>query len=438
MAMAEQDVTGTSRDSSSAAAPQAETLINPEGAELVKDPFAAYSRIREEAPLARAVLPGVEPFWLVTRHEDVTKVLSDSRFVVNVANVPGMKDIANRLDQYQLANGIPAEYVKYSRSNLTGLDGADHVRVRRLVSQVFTPRRVAELRPRVEAIAEGLLERLPGLTHNGIVDLVQHFSHPLSFTVVSDLVGVPEADRVRFRFAALEWVTARLPGGGTDRRLFRKTAFDYVRDLIELRRAEPRDDLSSALIRAHDDGDRLNDTELVWTILSLIFAGLDATVHFISNGIAALLTHGDQLALLRDNPGLMPRAVNELMRWCGPGLATPYRYATEDIEIGGGLVCKGDAIMPIIAGANYDWRVFENPEQLDITRDPEPGRKTHLGFGHGPHYCLGAALARLEAEVAFEAMPRRFPHLALAVDPRDLQRYPGGMWKLMALPVRLR
>jgi cytochrome P450 len=411
--------------------------VAPQGEDLVKDPFAAYSGIRERARMVRGTVPGVEPFWMVTRYDDVKMVLSDPRFVVNTANVPGIADDANRMDQVQLASGISPEYVAYSRANLTGLDGADHLRLRRLVSQAFTPRRVNELRPRAEEITARLLDRLPGLALDGVVDLLQHFAAPLPITVICELIGVPEEERNRFRAATWEWMAGAGLGGRTGGRK-RQSAFDCVRDLIERRRARPEDDLASALIRAHDeDGDRLSDTELVWTIFALVQAGHETTVHFISNGIAALLTHPDQRTLLRTDPGLMPRAVEELLRWCGPALGAVFRYATEDVEIGDATVRKGEAVMPIVPGANYDPRIFDEPERLDITRDGGRDRESHLGLGHGLHYCLGAALVRQEASVAFEALLDRFPDVSLAVAPEDLKRGRGHMWKLLSLPVRL-
>jgi len=418
--------------------PDAIGLVNPEGAELVKDPFTTYSRIREQARLARAGMPGVEPFWIVTRYDDVKAVMNDPRFVVNTANVPGMEDTPNRMDQIQIANGISPEYVEYSRSNLTSVDGDDHLRLRKLVSQAFTARRITELRPRVEEITAQLLDRLPGAAQDGVVDLLRHFAYPMPLTVICELVGVPEDERQRFRVAVWEWMAGAGPAAGAGGGKRRETAFDYIIDLIGRRRAEPRDDLISALIRAHEeDGDRLSDQELVWTILSLVFAGHETTVHLITNGTAALLTHPDQLALLRERPDLMPKAVNELMRWCGPALGAPFRYATEDIEVAGGTVRKGEAIMPIIAGANHDPRMFPEPERLDITRDLGRAHETHVGFGYGLHYCLGAALARQEAAVAFGALLERFPDLALAVEPEELERGRGGMWKLLSLPVKI-
>ncbi|MFD0689598.1 cytochrome P450 family protein [Actinomadura fibrosa] len=415
--------------------------VDPESPELVRDPFTAYSEIRERTRMVRAAMTGVEPFWMVTRYDDAKTVLSDPRFVVNAANVPGMADTASRIEQFQLASGIAPEHVEYSRASLSSLDGADHHRLRRLVSQAFTPRRVAGLRPRVEEITERLLDRLPEVAEDGVVDLLMHFATPLPLTVICELVGVPEDERNRFRAAVWDWMIGSGSGGGAGgarRRVRRETAFDYVRGLVERRRARPENDLASALIRVHDeDGDRLSDGELVYTILSLVVAGYHTTTHFITNGTAALLTHPDQLALLRERPELMPRAVEELLRWCNPVLGAHFRYATEDLDVGGRPVRKGEPVMPIVPGANYDPRVFDGPDRLDLTRDGGRDHESHLSFGHGLHYCLGAALARQEGAVAFEALLRRFPDLALAVDPGDLKHGSDHFWRLLSLPVRI-
>jgi cytochrome P450 len=215
-----------------------------------------------------------------------------------------------------------------------------------------------------------------------------------------------------------------------------------IRRLIERRRTEPADDLISGLIQAQggvglDKGDRLSVTEVISTILVLNFAGHETTTHLIGNGTAALLRHSEQLALLRRDPSLIPSAVHELLRWCGPVQVDQLRYATEDVEIGGTTVRKGEGVLPILVGANFDPRVFEDPERLDITRGVRGG-ETHVAFSYGPHYCLGAALARQEAEVAFEALLRRFPHLALAVEPTDLEFEPTPRHRqLKALPLIL-
>jgi cytochrome P450 len=218
-----------------------------------------------------------------------------------------------------------------------------------------------------------------------------------------------------------------------------KEIVDYIRDLISMRRAEPREDLVTALIRIRDeDGDQLSDNEMVTMVMTLVLAGHETTALLLGNGMAALLAHPDQLALLRADPSLAPRAVQELMRWCSPIQGTRMRYATEDVEFRGETIRRGDPVIAMLVAANHDPRQFPEPERLDITRLPEGRREAHLGFGHGIHYCLGAALAREECEVAFVALARRFPNLALAVPPQRLRRVPLPMtWQLAHLPVRL-
>ncbi|MCT9930789.1 cytochrome P450 [Planotetraspora sp. A-T 1434] len=399
-------------------------LMDPE---LMGDPFGGFARLREQAPMARATFPGVDaPIWLVTRYDDVKVVLSDPRFVNNPAGVPGM-DVRDLRDQMIRARGIPPEYAKYVLDGVLDVDGADHIRLRKLVSRAFTARRVSELRPRVEEITESLLDGL-----DGVVDLMERFAYPLPITVICELVGIPEEDRPRWR----EWGRALVSlEPGTFAAPLREMVA-HVQELIVRRRAEPTGDLLTGLIRAQDeDGDRLGDTEMITMVLTLVLAGHETTAHLIGNGVVALLTHPDQLARLRGEPGLLPRAVHELMRWCGPVQATRMRYATEDLDIGGMPVRRGEAVMAVLVAANHDPREFDDPGRLDLTRQRT---EAHVGFGQGLHYCLGAALARQEAEVAFEALLRRFPGLALAVEPDKLERQllPGS-WRLARLPVRL-
>ncbi|MEU9887020.1 cytochrome P450 [Sphaerisporangium sp. NPDC051011] len=418
---------GTGRD------PVTVNLMDPG---LMADPFAGYGRLREEAPLVRGTFFGRgTPMWLATRYEDVKMVLGDHRFVNNPASVPGL-DVENIRRRELGARGIPADLAEYVLESVLDADGADHIRLRRLVSRAFTARRVSELRPRVEQITEELLDRLAATAEDGVADLIEHFAYPLPITVICELVGIPEEDRPRWRAWGKALVT--LENGGMGEALREMVA--HIHELIDRRRAAPTGDLLTGLIRAHDeDGDRLSDTEMVTLVLTLVLAGHETTAHLIGNGTAALLAHPGQLALLRSDPALMPRAVHELMRWCGPVQATRMRYATEDLTVGGMPVRKGETVMAVLVGANHDPRAFDDPERLDITREPEAGRKeTHVGFGYGLHYCLGAALARQEGEVAFEALLRRFPDLSLAVDPADLERQPmPGSWRLARLPVKL-
>ncbi|MFF5265339.1 cytochrome P450 [Actinomadura viridis] len=406
--------------------------------ELVRAPFTVYSRLRERRSLHRAVMPGLGAVWIVTRHDDVRAVLSDPRLVNDVVNVPEA-DVPNMSERAAQAGGVPPEYIKYVYPTVVDIDGAAHARLRRLVAPAFTARRVERLRPRVEEIAARLLDRLPEAAEDGVVDLIPHFARPLPITVICELVGIPEADRGRW----VRWSGALAAGTEPMGEAVRGMVED-TRRLIGRRRARPADDLISTLIRAQQTGggDRLDDTELINLVLSLVVAGHETTSGMIAEGVAALLSHPGQLDLIRrDPPAVLPRAVHEVMRWRPPVLLTRVRYARADLEIGGQRVARGERVMPILAAAGHDPRSFPAPEHFDITRSANR-RETHVSFGYGPHYCMGAALARQEGEVAFGALLRRFPGLALAVAPEDLERSRAdgatpGTWRLGALPVRL-
>lgn len=409
-------------------APPTVDLADPE---LLRDPFHAYSRLRERSPMAQVVIGGRgSPLWLVTRHEDVRFVLSDRRFVNDPANVPGL-DLTDARTEVFRQLGIDDRYAPYLLENLLDADGADHLRLRRLVSRAFTARRVAGLRPRVEAITGALLDRL-----DDPADLLEEFAYPLPITVISELVGIPEADRDRWRAWSRALMRSQEPEHFTPAL---RGMVDYIEDLAARRRAEPAADLVTALIRAHDeDGAGLSEFELVAMVLALVLAGHETTAHLIGNGVVALLTHPDQRRRLAADPALAPGAVHELLRWCGPVHATRVRYAAEDVEIGGRRLRKGSPVMASLVSANYDPRHVEDPHRLDLARQPDGRRETHLAFGHGLHYCLGAALARLEAEIAFLALLARYPGMALAVAPEELEYVPSpGTWRLTGLPVRL-
>ena len=389
---------------------------------LIADPFGGYGRLREEAPVLRGVAMDGSPAWYVTRQDDVRDLLADHRFVTNPTTAGAADPRAALLGSM----GIPREYLRYLTHTVLDVDGIDHSRVRRLVSRTFTVFRVTELRPHVEEIAAALLDALPER-----VDLLAAYAYPLPITVISELVGVPETDRPAWRRWAKALVT-----------LDKETVPDAMRDmvahcqdLISRRRAEPTGDLISGLVAEHDDGDRLTDTEIVTMILTLVLAGHETTAHLISNGTLALLRHPDQLDLLRRDPSLWPGAVHELMRFCGPAHITRLRYATEEVELGGITIHAGDAVQSVLVSANFDPRAYEHPEQLDVTRRLGPG-DGHVGFGHGAHYCLGAALARQEAEVALRALVERFPDLALDGAEPEWVPMPGSH-RLKALPVRL-
>jgi cytochrome P450 len=382
--------------------------------EVLRDPFTAYGQARERSPLARLVAPGFGSMWALTRHDGARAMLSDPRFELNANSY--------------LRPDVPEHCLAYMRT-MQEMDGPEHSRLRRLVSPAFTARRAADFRPRIEPIVEDLLDDLPGHAEGGAVDLLRHFARPLPIDVICELVGIPEPDRPRWR----EYGAAVAAGWGQQFAEAIPGIIDGAKAAVARCTAEAGDHLVSNLIRTHaEHGDRLSETELVTLVWHLVLAGQTPT-NLIANAVETLLSHPEQLAALRHDTSLMPRAVEELTRWCGPQLLTLPRYAREDVEIGGVLVGKGEPVTAAIVSANRDPRVFADPDRLDISRSA--GSCGHLGYAHGPHFCLGASLARVQTEVALAALLRRFPDLALS---EDAGRVPDpGTWRLTSLPVTL-
>ena len=384
--------------------------------EVLRDPFTAYGRAREQSPVARIVAPGFGPMWTITRHEAARAMLSDPRFALT----------ANTYQQID----VPEHCRPYLRT-MQEMEGPEHTRLRRLVSPAFTARRAAEFRPRIEPIVERLLDDLPNHAENGTVDLLRHFAQPLPIDVISELVGIPEADRPRWR----RYGAAVAAGQGRQLAEAIPGIIADAKAAVAHRRAEPGGtDVISDLIRTQaEDGDRLSDTELVAFVWQLVLGG-QTPANLIANAVDTLLTHPAQFAALRTDPGLMPGAVAELTRWCGPQLLTFPRYAQEDVDLHGAPIRKGEPVTAAIAAVNRDPRAFADPDRLDVTRPAGPA--AHLGYAHGPHFCLGAALARVQTEVALTALLPRFPNLTLAAAPDDVRRdLDPGTWRLASLPV---
>jgi cytochrome P450 len=394
---------------------------------LIADPFGGYGRLREEGPVLRGRTPDGSPAWYVMRQEDVRTVLGDPRFVNNATSVPGVEVDSIRDKMVEMV-GIPPEYARFLTNTILDSDGDRHTRLRKLVSRAFTVRRVNELRPRVEEITARLLDKFVEP-----VDFMADFAYPLPITVICELVGVPEADRPSWR----EWGAAMITMKPDVVSVAVRDMVTHVQDLIARRRAEPADDLLTALVHVRDEeGDRLSEDELVTMVLTLVMAGHETTAHLLGNGLVALLEHPDQLAVLRSDPSLWPGAVHELMRWCSPVQITRIRYATQDVEMGGVVIRAGDPVQAVLLSANHDPREYTDPERLDVTRRPAGRGEGHVGFGHGFHYCLGAALARQEGEVALRAVVERFPKLALTSSEHEWVPAPG-MRRLARLPLHL-
>ncbi|MFG2136484.1 cytochrome P450 [Streptomyces sp. NPDC048650] len=400
---------------------------------LLAEPVKGYGALREQGRVVRGRFLDDSPVWFVTRFDDVREVLRDQRFVNSTSALDAADD--GPVGRLMETMGLPEEMRPYLLGSILNSDAPDHTRLRRLVSRAFTARKITDLRPRVQEITTELLARLPEHAEDGVVDLIEHFAYPLPITVICELVGIPEADRPQWRAWGADLVSLTPDAFGRSL----PAMIDHIHELIRLRRGALTDDLLSELTRAHDDdGGRLSDVEMVTLVLTLVIAGHETTAHLIGNGTAALLTHPDQRRLLQADPGLLPRAVHELMRWCGPVQMTQLRYASEDIDLAGTPVRKGDAVQLLLVSANFDPRHYDDPERLDLTRHPAGQAENHVGFGHGMHYCLGATLARQEGEVALGTLFTRYPDLSLAVRPDDLQRAAlPGSWRLKALPVRL-
>ncbi|MEU8918233.1 MULTISPECIES: cytochrome P450 family protein [Streptomyces] len=403
---------------------------------LIADPFGGYGALREQGPVVRGRFVDDSPVWLVTRFEEVRQVLRDQRFL----NDPTAPSLGRSFDDSPTARllemmGLPEHFRPYLLGSILNNDAPDHTRLRRLVSRAFTARKITDLRPRVEQITDELLTRLPEHAEDGVVDLIKHFAYPLPITVICELVGIAEADRPQWRKWGADLVSLQPDRLSTSF----PAMIEHIHELIRERRGALTDDLLSELIRAHDDdGGRLSDVEMVTMILTVVLAGHETTAHLIGNGTAALLTHPDQLRLLKDDPALFPRAVHELLRWCGPVHMAQLRFASEDVDIAGTRIRKGDAVQLILVSANFDPRHYTDPERLDLTRHPAGHAENHVGFGHGMHYCLGATLAKQEGEVAFAKLFAHYPKVSLGVAPEQLERTPlPGSWRLDSLPLRL-
>ncbi|MFF7295771.1 cytochrome P450 [Streptomyces sp. NPDC008265] len=386
---------------------------------FVADPFPLYRKLREEGPVRRTVIAGGLEAWLVTRYEDALAALSDTRL---------SSDVRDASDPRLLAQ-LPNNERESMLSNMLRSDPPDHTRLRRLVSQAFTARRVAGMRPRIQDLTDRLLDRI---VPAGRADLVADLALPLPVAVISELLGVPPQERGAFQEWTDRMVTrgAEPPDPAVVEDAWQQMR-TYLGALVHARRANPGDDLLGALLVARDEEQRLSEDELIAMVFLLLAAGHITTVNLIAGGVAALLAHPDQLDLLRSDPGLLPGAIEEFLRHDGPVSPGIARFAREDVEIAGVTVPRGATVLIGSAIADRDPARFAEPDRLDITRRDN----AHLAFGHGIHYCLGAPLARLEGQIAIGGVLRRLPGLALAVAPEELRWRPGGLRGPLSLPV---
>lgn len=382
------------------------------GKELAENPFPLLTQMRTMGPLIPFPSPwsSSQQGWLVTRLSEAVNILKDKRFTVNSAQV-----FAN--DASQAAHQQMNSPDVFGQS-MIAVDGSDHKRLRGLVSKVFTPKYIEGLRPRIQRIADDLLA---SVQDRGQMDLVQDYAYPLPINVISEMLGVPPETRGSMR----QWseAIASEPFVHQNAELLSQLhAFSsYTIELVAEKRRHPQHDLISQLVQLEEEGDHLNEAELLSMVGLLIFAGHETTSNLIGIGTLTLFDHPEQFAKLKANPGLIPLAVEELLRFNGPVLTPAPRFATEDVEIGGQTIHRGDVIITILASVNRDESQFTDPEELDIARQ----LNRHIAFGQGIHICLGAPLARLEGDIAFTTLLTRCPDLRLHC-AREAVTWRGG------------
>jgi cytochrome P450 PksS len=366
--------------------------------------------MRAESPVFAASVPFVGRGWIVTRYEDVVTVAKDDRF---------------SRDVLPMVRWLPGFALVPLTRQMLSQDPPDHTRLRKLVSQAFTLRRIELLRDRIQAVCDELLSAGP---RTGSFDLVRGYALPIPLTVIAELLGIPKQDRQRFHVLAQGSIPISVASGILDIPIalpYVWLIMRYFRRLFAERRARPGDDLLSALVQAEEAGDRLDEDELLGMAILLLLAGYETTVHLIGSAALALLQHPDQRARFVSEPGLTNSAIEELLRYTSPVEMTTPRIAREDVTLSSVTIPRGAWVVAVLGSANRDESVFRDPETLDLARDPNP----HVAFGQGRHFCLGASLARMEAQIALTTLFARFPGLRLSQPAESLR------WRKL-LPLR--
>lgn len=392
------------------------------GADFFDDPHAHYRRWRAAGPVHRVCFPDDVVRWVVVGYAEARVALADPRLRKDMATAAAI------LDGKRTAPTDPNALALLT--HMLSTDPPGHTRLRKLVNKAFTTRQVAALRPRIEQITAELLDAMAGADE---VDLMDAFANPLPVTVICELLGVPFDDRDDFQ----TWTRALVGVVGEEehRPAAAAAMAEYLSELVRAKQTQPAHDLLSELVLADDDGDRLTDPELVAMAFLLLVAGHETTVNLIGNGVNALLRHPDQWQALCADPTGIPAAIEEFLRFDGPVDMATVRYTDEPVTLGGTEIPAGELVYVALAAANRDPARFTDPEAL--TTDGHP--TGHLAFGHGIHFCVGAPLARLEAEIAFTALLRRFPGLRLAESATTVRWQTSTLIRgLLELPVRVR
>jgi cytochrome P450 len=384
------------------------------------NPYPAFAALRTYDPVHLLSSEAEQNTWLVTRYADVDFVLRDERFIKDKD-----KMLVREGPYHQ-----PESSEDLFALGMSKFDPPDHTRLRLLVNPFFAPREIERWRPRIQQIADALID---GVQTKERMDLIEEFAFPLPLTVILEMLGVPVEDSQTLH----EWTRA-IVDALDDPIAFQQVGAQlndyhaYLVDLVERKHKAPADDLLSKWLQGNGEGDRLSDREMVVMVFLLIMAGYQTTGTMISNGMLALMTHPQQMDLLKNSPEFGKMAVEEFLRYQSPLMLGTFSWAREDIELGGKLIRCGDLVLVSLASANRDSAAFHAPDTLDITRQ----ENTHLAFSRGAHYCLGAPLARLEGHIAFSTLLRRLPAIRLQISPDALVWRPGAMIQgLQHLPV---
>lgn len=382
---------------------------------FTRNPYPAYTKLREEAPVSHVLLPDGQYAWIITKYEDALAALKDQRFI---------KDFTKLSD-------ADAEQASVFSQNMLFADMPDHKRLRGLVSKAFTPQMIAGMRERIQEITDGLLDEIVGRDN---LDIIDTFAFPLPIIVICEMLGIPAADRDKFRM----WSNSMIEGSnGEFAQDMEQNMHDFVAYLgkrFAIMREDPGEDLISKLLVSEEQGEQLTEQELYGVVSLLIIAGHETTVNLIGNSVMALLEHPKQLTLLKEQPELIHTAIEEVLRYNDPVEFSTSRWAGEDLDFQGQSIRKGDLVIVILNSANHDPNQFKDPEIFDITRQ----KSRHLAFGKGIHACLGAPLARLEGEIAINSLLKRFPNMALNANEDELEWRAGMIVRgVKKLPVSL-